>query len=224
MRIVVLGTGTAVGKTYVTIHLARALAALQPARPLLALKPQETGLTDPLASDAARLASVAHLATLPVPHPLFSFPLPLSPHLAAHRAGTQVSLPAILQWVNAATLHYTTIPPTVLLETAGGVFSPLNPNVTNFDLAFSLEPATWLLVAPDTLGVLHDVSATLFAMRARHRLPDLVVLTAARPTDPSTGTNAPELEALAICHVAAVLGPHDPSPLDAVAQILQTPR
>jgi dethiobiotin synthetase len=222
MRVVVLGTGTAVGKTYVTTHLARALAARDPARPVLALKPLETGVTDPRASDAASLDGVAHLATPPTPHPLFAFPLPLSPHLAAHRAGTEVSLPAIVRWANAATLHYTTTL-TVLLETAGGVFSPLTPSATNFDLACALEPSVWLLVAPDAIGVLHDLTATLFAMRARRRLPDLVVLTAARPTDPSTGANAFELEALAICRVAAVLGLDDPSPLDAVAATLQNP-
>jgi dethiobiotin synthetase len=218
MRLVVLGTGTAVGKTYVATNLARALAALEPSRPLLALKPVETGISDPASSDAARLAAVAHLATPPTPLSRFTFPLPLSPHLAARRAHSEPTIAAMLHWVSDVTLPYPTS--TVLVETAGGVFSPLNPSATNFDLALALDPAVWLLVAADALGVLHDLTATLLAMRARHRPPDLVLLTAARPADPSSGTNASELETLHICRPAAVLAAGDPSPLDAVARAL----
>jgi len=218
MRLIVLGTGTAVGKTYVTTHLARALAQLDPSRPLLALKPVETGVFDP-DTDAARLAAVAHLAVPPTPHPLFAFPQPLSPHLAARRAGTDVTIPAIARWVRDATIHYTASP-IVLIETPGGAFSPLTPSATNFDLASAFDPAIWLLVGPDALGVLHDLTVTLLALRARHRPPDLVLLTAARPADPSTGTNASELAALGICRVAAVLPHDDPAPLDPVARAL----
>src|SRR6202000_2887278 len=86
----------------------------------------------------------------------------------------------------------------VIIETAGGVFSPLSPAKTNFDLALALEPALWVLVAADSLGVLHDVSATLQAMRARKRAPDHVILSGAREPDASTGPNAAELQALGI--------------------------
>ena len=96
-----------------------------------------------------------------------------------------------------------------VVETAGGVFSPLSPTATNFDLALALEPAIWVLVAPDALGVLHDLSATLQAMRARGRTPDHVVLSGAREPDSSTGSNAAELEALGIVATSAVLARND---------------
>jgi dethiobiotin synthetase len=220
MRLVILGTGTAVGKTFVAAHLARALTTRAPGRPLLALKPVETGFQAAATSDAALLETTARLLPPPSPHPLFAFRRGVSPHLAARHALTEISLPAIVSWLHAATLHYTTLSPMLLVETAGGVFSPLAPATTNFDLAVALDPAIWLLVAPDALGVLHDLTATLVAMRSRHRVPDLVVLTASRPPDESTTTNADELASLGICTVDASLQSGDPRPLDALAERL----
>lgn len=216
--LVVLGTGTAVGKTYVTAALATCLVSSDPHCSLLALKPVETGIAHGTPSDATLLARCAHRATLPHPHPLYSFNAPLSPHLAASRSGTLLSVDPIVDWA-----HSTTGPASnawILLETPGGTFSPLTPAATNFDLARALTPALWLLVAPDALGVIHDVTATLIAMRSCGRLPDFVVLTASRPPDASSGTNALELEALNICRVTAVLPRHDPSYLQPLASRL----
>jgi hypothetical protein len=61
-----------------------------------------------------------------------------------------------------------------------------------------------MLVAPDALGVLHDVTATLLALRSFGRIPDAVVLSAAR-SDASTGSNACELRRLGIAQPIAVL-------------------
>jgi dethiobiotin synthetase len=91
------------------------------------------------------------------------------------------------------------------VETAGGVFSPLAKGTTNFDLARALEPCTWVLVAADALGTLHDVTATLEALRARGRPPDLLVMSASRTPDLSTGTNAGVLAELSVARPAAVL-------------------
>jgi dethiobiotin synthetase len=108
----------------------------------------------------------------------------------------------------------------VIIESAGGCFSPLDAGVTNADFAFALEPAVWILVAPDALGVLHDVSATLGVLAARRRLPDHLVLCAAREPDASTGSNATELESLGIMTPAATLGRGDTLALDPLAASL----
>jgi dethiobiotin synthetase len=81
-----------------------------------------------------------------------------------------------------------------VIETAGGVFSPLSATTSNYDLALRLEPATWVLLAPNRLGVLHDALATLQAMDARGRYPDRLVLHAPVESDTSTPTNARLLE------------------------------
>ena len=225
-RVVVLGTGTGVGKTWVTQTLTEALQ--RAGARATALKPIETGvpsqstpaITDPRStirsvvasplaerSDAAVLASIS--STRP-PAPPYALPDPVSPHLAARRAGRHIELRKVNDYVmqveNEVTSHVTSF---VLIESAGGCLSPLGLGLSNADLALALEPAIWVLVAPDALGVLHDVSATLGVLAARRRLPDHVVLSAAREPDASTGTNAAELEALGIVTATATVGRGD---------------
>ncbi|HVR18507.1 MAG TPA: dethiobiotin synthase [Polyangiaceae bacterium] len=236
-RIVVLGTGTGVGKTWVTVALTEALQ--RAGARATALKPIETGvlstsipaMSDPRStirsadpsglgerSDAAMLASIS--TTRPAPPP-YALPDPVSPHLAARRAGRAIELRSVLDYVvrveNEVTSHVSSF---VLVESAGGCLSPLGLGVSNADLALALEPAIWILVAPDALGVLHDVSATLGVLAARRRLPDHVVLSAAREPDASTGTNAAELEALGIVTPSATVGRGDTHALEAFARDL----
>lgn len=190
MRIVMLGTGTDVGKTYVTSQLARGLAARTR---VLALKPIESGVEAGGLGDAGKIAEAAGHAPALSP---WRLKRPVSPHLAAREEGVRLELPEVVQWVESeerragAAIN--------LVETAGGAFSPLGAGRTNVDLARALEPAIWLLVAPDALGVLHDVTATL---RALPRAPDAVLLSGARPADQSTGSNGTELKVLGICEV-----------------------
>lgn len=205
-RVVVLGTGTGVGKTYVTAALTSALVAAD--RLVQALKPVETGVQPGGPSDAAVLAAASNAGHPATPHPLYGFPDPITPWLAAEKVGAPPpALSAIGAWVQAseATLHCAAIH---VIETAGGAFSPLTRIATNYELARALEPCRWILVAGDSLGVLHEVTATLEAMRARGRTPDHVVLSAARVPDASTGTNANALRTLGICDPIAELARH----------------
>jgi dethiobiotin synthetase len=218
-RVVVLGTGTGVGKTWVTRTLAEALRRRSAFA--IALKPIESGIGDDAtrsASDASLLARASSVASTPPP---FTFSDPISPHLAARRAGHSIELERVVRYVseneNAVTSHVTSF---VLVETAGGALTPLAPGITNFDLALALEPAVWILVAPDALGVLHDVSATLEALSARGRSPDVVVLSEAREPDASTGTNAAELRELGIAAPVAVAARGDGYALDVFAATL----
>lgn len=190
MRVVMLGTGTDVGKTYVTASLARSLRAH--AR-VLALKPIESGVEAGGLGDAGAIAEAAGHAARLSPWRLRR---PVSPHLAAREQGVSLQLAEVASWVQAEEREAR--PDLLLVETAGGAFSPLGRGQTNVDLALALEPALWVLVAPDSLGVLHDVTATL---RALPRAPDAVLLSGARPADQSTGSNADELRRLDICEV-----------------------
>ncbi len=222
-RVIVLGTGTGVGKTFFSVALARALDS--PGRRMVrALKPVETGHArrasgePPPGSDAARLERATGDRSLR-PHPLYLFAQPVSAHLGARASGTRISLSRIQNWLegdsSANTLPYVTI-----VETAGGVFSPLSPRLTNFDLAMAVEPSIWILVAPDALGTLHDTRATLMAMTQRGRRPDHIVLSAARRRDASTGTNAAELVRVGLPRPVAVLGRGAP-PADALAPLVR---
>ena len=219
--VVVVGTGTGVGKTYVSVALVTAWRKLGVSA--IGLKPVETGVEPgrEAETDARRLKEAAGtdggagveaegglfhvkhpVETASPPGPPHRFVPPISPHLAARQAGTAIHLSALRAWTLA---H----PRPLLVETAGALFSPLSPSATNFDFVLALEPCQLLLVAADRLGVLHDLTVTLALMRARGRGPDAIVLSAPAP-DTSTGTNAGELASLGIARVDAVF-PHGPS-------------
>jgi dethiobiotin synthetase len=197
-----VGTGTGVGKTWLACELVRALRTR--GNGPLGLKPIESGVTEPGSTDGALLARAtfddperAQALELGAP---YRFPDPISPHLAARRVGRAVSVDEALRYVReqeslggpAGAFDV------CVIETAGGLFSPLASGATNWELAQALAPAKWLLVAPDALGVLHDLTATLLAARARGREPDAIALCRARPADASTGTNAGEIASLRI--------------------------
>ncbi|MEI9953844.1 MAG: dethiobiotin synthase [Pseudomonadota bacterium] len=222
MRVVVLGCGTGVGKTRVSVALLHALA--RRGHSALGLKPIESGIENgpdseresppaPTGSDAAAVALAGSVQT-PLPHPLYALREPVSPHLAARAAGIEIDVKRVASWIARAETSVTPLVASdsalwTVVETAGGVFSPLAPGVANFELAQALEPAIWVLVAADSLGVLHEVSSTLKAMRACGREPEHLVLSGAREPDASTGSNATELAALGIATPSAVLARND---------------
>jgi dethiobiotin synthetase len=212
VRIVVIGTGTDVGKTYVTAAVARGLAQQGS---VLALKPIESGVEPGVDGDAGTIAKAAGHAAALSP---WRFRRPLSPHLVARENGIALDVAAIARWVVEQEQQQPSA--RSLVELAGGAFTPLAPGITNVDLALALEPAIWLLVAPDALGVLHDLTATL---RALPRKPDAVLLSASRPADQSTGTNAAELERLGIANVREVIAAGAPIARATVEWLLRLP-
>jgi dethiobiotin synthetase len=208
-RLILLGTGTDVGKTYVGCEIARVWR--ERVGPVLGLKPIESGFAEPSEGDAAALRQAASFSPLP----LYRFAPPVSPHLAARRADVVIDPKSVVDWIAreeeaflGVDLQGAPSPTLTIIETAGGVFSPISETATNFDLLKEFSAlskrageARTLLIAPDALGVLHDVQATLRAM-APERV-DLVVLSESRPQDASTGSNAEELENLVFKQLGA---------------------
>jgi dethiobiotin synthetase len=228
-RIVLVGTGTAVGKTHVACALIRAWG--ERGSCAIGLKPVETGVATVETraeglSDQQRLweASAAfHVKrstppTFHVKRSLYAFPQAVSPHLAARSAGQRIDLGAIRRWIED---H---IAPIVVVETAGGLFSPLGPGFTNLDLARALRPNALVLIAADRLGVLHDVTAALGLAAARGCGIDATVLCASTTPDPSTGTNAVELERLGLVRPLATFPREDeehPASLAAASKLIE---
>jgi dethiobiotin synthetase len=206
-RIVVIGTGTGVGKTWLSTELLRVLRAQ--GRRAIGLKPVESGVDPALPTDADNLARFSSRPPTEAP---YRFAEPISPHLAARRSRVRIELASLLTYVQAnESSSGAEVLEVSIIETAGGLFSPLAPGLTNWDFARALEPARWLLVAPDSLGVLHDLTATLTAARARGRAPDAIALCRARPPDTSTGTNADEVAELGLAPRPCVF-PEDGEP------------
>lgn len=190
-RIVVIGTGTGIGKTHAGVALVAALARAGVS--VAGLKPIESGVS-PETFDATDAAALAAVGTFHVKHPPYALAEPVSPHLAARRSGITIDLDVVAAWVDS---HAADV---VVVETAGALLSPLSSRSTNLDLTCALRPTHLVLVAPDRLGVLHDVTATKHALRTlAPTLPSPTLLLQPTSTpDASTGTNADELATLGL--------------------------
>ncbi len=174
--VLVVGTGTEVGKTWVACRLARALRR----RGLIvaARKPAQSFALgdDPADTDAALLAHATgdHPAAVCPRHRWY--PLAMAPPMAAEALGrppfTVADLVAELAW-----------PPAVgvgLVEAAGGVRSPLAADGDSVDLAAGLRPERVVLVADAGLGTINGVRLSAAALAA---WPTTVVLNRFDPGD-----------------------------------------
>jgi dethiobiotin synthetase len=157
--VAVSGTGTNVGKT----HVACALTALfAESGPACGVKPYESGHPGPLGADQEALAAASTHTATSLGFPLRCFPVPVAPPAAARAAGAAVDVDAFVQRFQALRASYTG---TLVLELAGGLFSPFDDARSNADVLTSLAPEAHVLVAPNRLGVIHDLRAALLAAR-----------------------------------------------------------
>jgi dethiobiotin synthetase len=185
--LVVAGTDTGVGKTFVTVALAHALQR-RGAR-VVAVKPVESGCGEgPRDHEDGALLALATGQAEPC-EALVRLRTPVTPALAADMEGVVVDVPAlatrIRQLGDAADV--------VLVEGAGGLLSPLAWDRDLTHLARDLDDARVLLVGSDRLGVLHHVHATVQVLCDTWLQPLGVVLSAPGVPDASTGTNAASL-------------------------------
>lgn len=160
----VTGTDTGVGKTLVSAGLLHALARHH--RRVVGMKPVAAGVV-PWGSDVASEDAIALRAasTLAVPAALDNpvlLPDPLSPHIAAARAGVQIDIAAIVQSYQALAGQADA----VVVEGAGGFHVPLSDTTTGADLAHALALPVVLVVGL-RLGCLNHALLTAEAVRAR---------------------------------------------------------
>lgn len=157
----VTGTDTGVGKTRASCALLHALGARYPRR--VGMKPVAAGTDaqgdneDVLALRAA--GNVAVPAEWDNPVLLAD---PLSPHLAAARAGRVIEIAAIVR----AYRELAAQADAVVVEGAGGFCVPLSPATTGADLAAALGLPV-ILVVGLRLGCLNHALLTRDAIRAR---------------------------------------------------------
>jgi dethiobiotin synthetase len=180
MIVAVAGTGTGVGKTHIACALVGALCD----RGIRAAgwKPVESGVVAGAATDEALLRAVS---CGPVP-PTIRLAAPIAPNVAARREGIVIVADAIEQTLRA--IDYAI----VVLELAGGLFSPLTDTIDNATFLARVAPRV-IVVAPDRLGVLHDVHATVRAATTVPLALSALVLSAPAVADDSTGANVGEL-------------------------------
>ncbi|MCJ7798805.1 MAG: dethiobiotin synthase [Polaromonas sp.] len=164
LSLFVTGTDTGVGKTLVSAGLLHALARYHPR--VVGMKPVAAGTDmihgvianeDVLALRAASSCRVPPELDNPV-----LLPDPLSPHIAAARAGVRIDIDHLVACQRALALRVDA----VVVEGAGGFMVPLSATETGADLAQALGLPV-LLVVGLRLGCLNHALLTAEAIRAR---------------------------------------------------------
>ena len=170
----VLGTGTGVGKTFVSARIARAWAA---SGPVTYRKPFQTGVdrTDHPEADASAVAGPG-IST--EDHVLLQ--APLSPLAAAQREGRTLDLEAASVWCRRPEAGR------VLLEGVGGLMVPLAPKIHFLAWATDLK-IPCVLVALGGLGTLNHTLLSAEALMLRGWRIEAVLL------NPGADGTAPEV-------------------------------
>ncbi|HEX4197422.1 MAG TPA: dethiobiotin synthase [Caulobacteraceae bacterium] len=172
----VAGTGTDIGKTYVTAALLRAVAAS--GRTAEALKPVVSGFDEaaPAGSDPAVLLQALGRPLTPESLDRISpwrYRAPLAPNQAARLEGRAVDAEAVIGFCRSRIADAEG--GLVFIESAGGIMSPLDEATTMLDLAKTLA-APVLLVAGSYLGTLsHTLTAAAVIHAAGLQIAAVVV-------------------------------------------------
>jgi dethiobiotin synthetase len=189
--VVITGTATDIGKTHFACALVKAWAAR--GLKIAGVKPIETGVPRgaPSGPDGNKLGrmSTFHVKRFHAPYMLARA---VSPHLAARADSIVIDPDVVARWT--ATIRAEA--DGVVLELAGGLFTPVTDRFTNADVVKALKPDATLLVVPDRLGALHDTGAVVRAARAEGVVLTGIILTRPSAPDAATGTNAAELACL----------------------------
>ena len=193
--LLVTGTDTGVGKTYVTAALAAACAAS--GRRVAVLKAAQTGDDDDAAWIAARVPGITVRTAL-------RYEAPVAPVVAARLEGApEPSLEPIV----AAARELRAAADGILVEGSGGLLVPISERETFADLALALDLPV-LIVARPGLGTLNHTALTVEVARARGiEVAGVVVCGTSADPDIAERTNLDELR-----RIAPLLGtlPHDP--------------
>ena len=194
--VLITGTDTDVGKTYVACLLGRRLAGSD--LTVSPMKPVESGCSLgpdglPFPADAAALrdAFAPHLPLSAVC--LYALPAPLSPHLAARREGAAIDPARIRKAVRRAEKASRI----VLIEGAGGIAVEMCEGYSFADLARDLSLPV-LIVAENRLGVLNHLRLSIAYLRTERLALFGVILNDREPdVSPARETNESEVRRIA---------------------------
>jgi len=190
--LLIVGTDTGVGKTWVGCALARAMC--RRGRRVVAIKPLETGCTgQPGDAEDGVLLARATGQTAPE-HALVRLREAVAPSEAADREGTRIEFAELVRRIQEHAIGADL----AMVEGAGGLLSPLTWERNAMDLAQALH-ARILLVAIDRLGTISHTSMTLRILELNGLEAAGVVLTAPEQPDASTGSNAAAIARLSRC-------------------------
>ena len=166
--IFITGTDTNVGKTVVA---AAVMLRYRGEAPLRYWKPIQTGIEQD--NDTREVKRLSRACDNEVLNCGVRLRGPLSPHLAARRAGTRITVQSLVETLHTADLKVRAAHPAPpapparwIVEGAGGTLVPLNERETMADLMQALDLPV-LIAARSTLGTINHTCMTIEVLRRR---------------------------------------------------------
>jgi dethiobiotin synthetase len=183
MRVLIAGTGSHVGKTWVGCTLAMALQSA--GKQVVAVKPVETGCSGPPGDREDGVLLARATGQSQPAHAIFRLADSVPPALASDRSGITIDFDGLVLKLE----RYGEGAECLLIEGAGGLLTPVTWEWNMVDVARALGACT-LVVAVDRLGTINETLLTLSALELAGLPCAGVVLTTPAAPDPSTGLNA----------------------------------
>lgn len=209
--VVVIGTDTGVGKSSVCAGIVKLLHG---AKKVHFWKPIQTGTV--VGDDTQTVKSL--LSDLPPDtfwEPVYRFPEPLSPHMAAKKWGKTVEMDLLVDTYQERRKGKDSY---VVIEGAGGILIPFNDKHLQLHFLQNLALPI-IIVSEDRVGAINQTLLTLDAVRGGH-IPILgVILTKAR----RTLGNAEAITQFGDVEVLAELD-HSEDQRNVIAQVCGSPR
>jgi dethiobiotin synthetase len=185
-RIVIAGTGTEIGKTWTAVQLLLAARAL--GLRVAVRKPAQSYAAADGATDSDLLAAASGETSHAVCPASRWYPVPMAPPMAADVLGRA---PIHIEQLLAETTWPSDVAFT-LLETAGGLCSPIAHDADNLELIYRLQPNHVILVADAGLGT---ISAVRLCLKALGSISTIVFLNRFDPGNDLHRRNAAWLRA-----------------------------
>ncbi|MBH44753.1 MAG: dethiobiotin synthase [Gammaproteobacteria bacterium] len=163
IKIFITGNNTEVGKTYITLNLIN--TAIQNGKSVTPFKSVETGCKkikkNLIPSDSKKFfQAINKTIDLDIINP-YRYPQPISPYKAIKLSGKRIYTKNILDKIKK--LPKSDI---LIMEGAGGAFSPLTSDGLNIDLIKKSNPKT-VLVVKDELGAINNTLVNIESFIAK---------------------------------------------------------
>lgn len=159
-KVFITGTGTGVGKTYITSIILKNLLLRQK---VIGIKPISAGISQDnlLNEDVQTLLDCQ--PSIDDHHKInfYSLKKAVSPHIGAEEEGMQIDFDFIKQRISALENEYDR----VLIEGVGGILSPVDQSRTNLDLIKHLDIPVILIIGLK-LGCINDALLTQHALQS----------------------------------------------------------
>lgn len=204
----VAGTGTSVGKTFVTAGLTGWLREVY--IDAHAIKPAQTGA--PQDDDAGRVAEVCE--SIKASSCLHQFEPALAPRVAATKEGRDICYEAVLEDTRSIAAEHEF----AIIEGIGGLRVPITEDYEVIDLIADLKLPV-IVVARSGLGTLNHTSLTVEALEDRNLSVEGIILNEFEGQTAAEQTNPDELERMTGHKVACLPPLETKSPKDVVRHI-----